>query len=112
VSYGLVKPLQENDERIVRLSLRLRSHLSGQCQGGQSSADCSFSVDHFLVGERREIHDSLPPGSDSPLRLEQGSYRSEKRGPSIAEARSCLARVAMLRELAPPNIRPYRARIR
>ena len=94
MTHGLVEPLQKEHERIVRLSLRLRSNLSGQCQGSQgdqSPADCRFSVDHGLVGERREIHDT-PFGSNSPLRLEQGSYRSEKRGLDVAEARRWLPR--------------------
>ena len=63
MSHGLVEPLQKEHERIVRL-LRLCSDLSGQYQGSQgdqSPADCSLSVDHGLVGERREIHDTLPP---------------------------------------------------
>jgi len=91
VSHGLVEPLQEDDERIVRLSLRLCSHLPRQHQGSQcdqSAADCGFSVDHGLVGDRRELHDSSPSGSDSPLRLEQGcllSQRGKRLG--VAEAR-------------------------
>ena len=47
MSHGLVEPLQEDDERIVGLSLRLCSHLPRQHQGsqcGQSAVDCRFRL--------------------------------------------------------------------
>ena len=51
MSHGLVEPLQEDDERIVGLSLRLCSHLPRQHEGSQcdqSAADCGSSIDYGL----------------------------------------------------------------
>ena len=114
MTHGLVEPLQKEHERIVRLSLRLRSNLSGQCQGSQgdqSPADCRFSVDHGLVGERGEIHDSLPsirfPASDGAgLLLARGKEARRLRGQKGGFLRGDVAR------LTPLSMRLYRVRIR
>ena len=91
MSHGLVEPLQEDDERIVGLFLRLCSDLCGQCQGSQADQPpliAVFRLTFWSVNDTRSTTASLR--IDSPLRLEQGSYRGEERGLGVAEAGSYL----------------------
>jgi len=91
VSHGLVEPLQEDEKESSGCFFACARTCAGNARAARPTSPpliAVFRLTFWSVNDTRSTTASLR--IDSPLRLEQGSYRGEERGLGVAEAGSYL----------------------